>query len=143
MLSIRTETIIGAPVGKVWQVLTDFGAYPIWNPVIQSVRGTAALNNKILISIKLPGMPGLKIPCRIEVCDTEKELRWQGAVPMTKWLFAGDHYFKLQAKGDQTRLIHGEDLSGLALNILQKKLEKELNDAYPRLNAALKQEAER
>lgn len=35
-----TRVDIGGPPAQVWVVLTDFSAYPIWNPFIYPVNGT-------------------------------------------------------------------------------------------------------
>jgi len=42
---IATEILIQAPPTRVWQVLTDFGAYPQWNPFIVSLQGEAEWAN--------------------------------------------------------------------------------------------------
>jgi uncharacterized membrane protein len=34
MKEIHTEIEINAPAEKVWRVLTDFAAYPEWNPFV-------------------------------------------------------------------------------------------------------------
>ena len=37
--TFTTRVDIGAPPAQVWAVLTDFSAYPIWNPFIYPVTG--------------------------------------------------------------------------------------------------------
>ena len=39
MKEIHTEIEIHAPAERVWQVLTDFAAYPQWNSFIRRVEG--------------------------------------------------------------------------------------------------------
>ena len=33
-LSVSVQTRINAPAEKVWQVLTDFGSYHTWHPIL-------------------------------------------------------------------------------------------------------------
>jgi uncharacterized membrane protein len=37
--SLRSQIAIGAPSARVWAVLTDFAAYPAWNPFIRAISG--------------------------------------------------------------------------------------------------------
>ena len=39
MKQIRTEVEIESSPDRIWQVLTDFAAFPGWNPFIKSVTG--------------------------------------------------------------------------------------------------------
>lgn len=39
MKEINTEIEINASAEKVWQLLTDFAAYPHWNPFMRSIKG--------------------------------------------------------------------------------------------------------
>jgi Polyketide cyclase / dehydrase and lipid transport len=39
MKEIHTEIEINAPGESVWRALTDFAAYPEWNPFIRRVEG--------------------------------------------------------------------------------------------------------
>ena len=40
---LNTQIDIDAPVERVWSVLTDFAAYPEWNPFILSAEGSLAV----------------------------------------------------------------------------------------------------
>jgi Polyketide cyclase / dehydrase and lipid transport len=46
---IVTEIEINAAPSRVWQVLTDFEKYPIWNPFIKKITGIPAKNELELI----------------------------------------------------------------------------------------------
>jgi hypothetical protein len=39
MKEIRTEIEIGASAERIWQTLTDFAAFPEWNPFIHRASG--------------------------------------------------------------------------------------------------------
>jgi len=43
---LRSEIEIEAPTERVWGVLTDFAAYPEWNPFIRRVSGRAELDER-------------------------------------------------------------------------------------------------
>jgi hypothetical protein len=47
MKEINTEIEINASAEKVWQLLTDFAAYPQWNPFIRSVNGKPEEGDKV------------------------------------------------------------------------------------------------
>jgi uncharacterized protein YndB with AHSA1/START domain len=38
----HTETVIAAPLDRVWSVLVDLPAYQVWNPWLTSAEGTVA-----------------------------------------------------------------------------------------------------
>ncbi|MBI4544746.1 MAG: SRPBCC family protein [Gemmatimonadetes bacterium] len=40
MKELYAEIDIEASAERVWQVLTDFAAYPEWNPFMRSISGT-------------------------------------------------------------------------------------------------------
>ncbi|HMV68651.1 MAG TPA: SRPBCC domain-containing protein [Myxococcota bacterium] len=55
----RAEAVIAAPIERVWAVLTDFDAYPAWNPFTVEVRTTRALGSPVDMRVDL-GWAGLR-----------------------------------------------------------------------------------
>jgi len=49
---LRTEIEIDAPPERVWDVLTDFGAYPEWNEFITSIKGEPTVGSRLLVHIE-------------------------------------------------------------------------------------------
>ena len=43
MRLIETTTDIRAPAARIWSILTDFPAYPAWNPFITAAEGELVL----------------------------------------------------------------------------------------------------
>ncbi|MDO9106469.1 MAG: SRPBCC family protein [Methylovulum sp.] len=41
MLEIRTEIEIASEPEPLWAILTNFAAYPQWNPFIRTIQGEA------------------------------------------------------------------------------------------------------
>ena len=67
-------------------------------------------------------------------CEPERFLEWVGRIPL---LFTGRHRFELQREGDSTRLLHGEDLSGLVPSFFSRARLSRQSAAYDQMNAAL------
>jgi uncharacterized membrane protein len=55
MKIVETVVEITAPSSRVWGVLTDFSAYPEWNPFIRSVEGPLEAGRSLRVLIQPPG----------------------------------------------------------------------------------------
>jgi hypothetical protein len=44
----------------VWEVLSDFDAYPEWNPFIRRISGSPHEGEKLEVRIEPPGSRGMK-----------------------------------------------------------------------------------
>jgi hypothetical protein len=134
---VRTEHFIPFRPERVWAVLTDFAAYAEWNPLNIKASGEARLGARIAMTFINPARPGTTIDQIVRISDFEpsRRLAWQGHVPL---LFHGRHHFELIAEGGGTRLLHGEDMSGLiALTFSAAKIERDFLPVYERTNRAL------
>lgn len=60
MRELNTEIEIKASAARVWRLLTDFDAYPQWNPFIRSVEGKPEPNSKLNVFIQPSGARGMK-----------------------------------------------------------------------------------
>lgn len=49
MRELRSEVTIDAPAERVWELLTDFGSLPDWNPFMQRASGEVAVGEKLLV----------------------------------------------------------------------------------------------
>jgi len=138
---LRTEIDINASPEQIWRVLTDFSAYGEWNPFLRSVTGEPVVGGKLKVMIVGPG--GAQVPIRPQVLtfDAPRELSWRGELPIPG-LVRGEHFFRLQDLGDgRTRLLHGEDFSGVLVRFLGGVLAK-VQDQFAEMNTALKRRVE-
>jgi uncharacterized protein YndB with AHSA1/START domain len=55
---LRSEIDIVAPTERVWRVLTDFSAYPEWNPFIRRVSGRAEVSERLVVRMQPPAQGG-------------------------------------------------------------------------------------
>jgi len=117
-MQLRTEIEIAAPPEKVWKVLTDFAAYPEWNPFIVSVRGKPILGARLAVVISPPERSEMRFNPEVVRAEPNRELRWRGVLWFS-WLFCGEHIFRVEPSSDgHTRFMHGEDFSGWLLRFL-------------------------
>jgi uncharacterized protein YndB with AHSA1/START domain len=78
MKEIHTEIEIDAPAEKVWRVLTDFAAYPEWNPFVRRLEGEVRVHARLQVHVQPAGGKGMSIrptvlvaePNRIKVSGT-------------------------------------------------------------------------
>jgi uncharacterized protein YndB with AHSA1/START domain len=54
MNQLHTEIEIDAPAERVWGVLTDFAAYPQWNPFIRTISGKPSTDERLEVRLEPP-----------------------------------------------------------------------------------------
>jgi hypothetical protein len=109
---IRTEHWYPYAPLETWSVLADFDSYADWNPLNIQAHGEARLGARIPMTFINPARPGSTVAQTVTItaCEAGRQLAWRGHVPL---LFRGDHFFNLAPEREGTRLLHGEDSSGL------------------------------
>ncbi len=134
---VRTQHFIPFPPEQVWAVLTDFTAYSDWNPLNLKAEGEARPGARVAMTFINPARPGTTVDQIVTITTFEppRRLAWSGQVPL---LFSGCHHFELIPEAGGTRLLHGEDMSGLiALTFSAAKIETAFVPAYEKMNRAL------
>ncbi|HLM33283.1 MAG TPA: SRPBCC domain-containing protein [Gaiellaceae bacterium] len=141
MKELRTQIEVEATPERVWEILTDFAAYPEWNPFIQRIEGEAALGSKLEVRIEPPGGRAMNFkPTVLEVAPRQ-ELRWLGRV-LVPGLFDGEHSLRIEAVDDsRVRFVQAERFTGLLVPLFGKVLEK-TQRGFTAMNEALKRRAE-
>ena len=140
MRVIRTETEIEAPPAAVWAVLTDFAAYPAWNPLITEASGTLAVDEVLTLRME-PGIgKAHTFTPVVRAVRENAELVWFGALRWS-WLFSAEHRFGLTEVGGATRLVHSEVFRGALVGLLRSTIDQAERD-FRTLNAALKERVE-
>ena len=141
MNEIRTSAEIDAPPAAVWAALTDFAAYPEWNPFMR-VEGRPNLGARLVAEIRPPGMRASTLRPRVVRVERDRELRWVGHL-FVPGVFDGEHRFELAALDDgRTRLTHAETFGGALAGALLRRYGGAIERGFREMNAALKARAE-
>ena len=142
MKTIETNIVIDSTPEKIWDVLTNFEEYELWNPFMTKVVGNASLGSKIEVNIRTISGKNRSYYPIITKCETNKELRWKGK-SVLPGVFDGERVFVLEKSGDdKVSFSHKEIFSGLAVKLVGNKLDENLREGFVRMNEALKVRAE-
>ena len=142
MLEIRTEIEIASEPEPLWAILTDFAAYPQWNPFVRSIQGEAKTGGRLSISVQPEGDKPMTFHPEVLLAVPNQELRWLGHF-LLPGVFDGEHYFQIVpiAPG-RVQFIHGEKFSGLLVGFFKAKLESGTKAGFEAMNKAIKSRAE-
>jgi hypothetical protein len=137
-LSVSVQTGINAPLEKVWQVLTDFGSYHTWHPILtlESGAGPVAVGTQ-LQGQSSGGRAGEQpVAFTIVLVQEPNRLAWTGGDPE---VVAGRHSFQLEQLADgTTEFIESEVFTGPAAPEVIGGQLPELHATYEAFAAAFK-----
>jgi hypothetical protein len=141
-LALRTEIEIAAVAARVWDVLTDFSAYPRWNPFIRQIDGVLAPRARLRVRIQPPGGRAMTFHPTVLRVDDGRHFSWRGRT-FLPGLFDGEHAFDLEATAPQhVRFVHGEVFRGLLVPLLAGTLRTTTRQGFEAMNTALKKRVE-
>lgn len=122
MQALHSEIQIETPPQRVWQVLTDFDAYPQWNPFIRSIQGDVQVGSRLSIRVEPPGARG-DYP---QADGAGPQARARVALarpPAHRGLADGEHRLALEPlDGGRSRFVQSERFSGLLVGLLRSTL---------------------
>jgi hypothetical protein len=139
MKEYHTEIIIDVPIDRVWKALTDFSAYPEWNPLVSWLKGDFRTDGQIAMFI----IPlNRSFNATLKTVDRDKEFTWIG-VEIAPWFLSGEHYYRLEQISDtSTRLLHGEYFRGVGSAFIDKSMLHNMKNAFIEHNLRLKERVE-
>lgn len=142
MKELRSQIEIDAPAERVWQVLTDFSAYPEWNPFIRRVSGQPEVEEQLVVRIRPSGTRGMTFRPTVMKAQPNRQLRWVGHL-LVPGLFDGEHIFEIEELDrDRVLFIQREVFKGLIVPLLARSLDKDTQRGFEEMNRALRERAE-
>lgn len=134
--TLRTETHIQAPPDRVWEVLVDFAAHPSWNPLMASIAGEAREGARLEVAFR----NGWTMRPTVTRAQPGRVFEWFGRLAFGG-LFDGRHRFELIEEEGGTRLVHGEEFTGLLVPFSGKLL-ADTERGFTAFNDAIRARAE-
>ena len=142
MPTIKTALDVAASAEMVWRVLTDFPAYPKWNPFIRSVQGSAVAGQRLKVRLRLPHGRSYRFSPHVLKAIPATELRWRGKT-WIEGVFDGEHAFIIVPNGIKgVRFIQREHFSGLLVRLILPFIAEKTRKGFDLMNLALKKVAE-
>ena len=138
---LSADVGIDATPQRVWEVLTDLAAYPVWNPFIVRAEGIVALGRRLTVTMQPVDGRTVTLRPRLVEVDVARRLRWRGRLGVPG-LMDAEHSFTLEPRGSGTRLVHQEDFRGVLVPFLAASLDRHTLPAFVAMNEALKSRAE-
>jgi hypothetical protein len=138
---LRSEIEIDAPPERVWAVLTEFAAYPEWNPFIRRISGELREGARLEMRIEPPGARATTFKPTVRAVERNRELRWLGRL-LVRGIFDGEHSLLIEPReGGRSRFIQSERFSGFLVGFFKGTLAK-TEGGFKQMNAALKTRVE-
>lgn len=139
---LRAQIEIEADAERVWQVLTNFGAYSEWNPFMTQAEGAAVVGERLTIRMQPQGGRALTFRPTVLEAVPGKRLRWLGRL-LLPGIFDGDHSFTIEPLGEgRVRMIQEEQFRGVLTSLLARSLDRGTQPSFELMNRALKRRAE-
>ena len=139
---LHTQIDIHASRERVWEVLTDFAAYPEWNPFITQAHGAARVGEQLTNRMQPVGGRAVTLKPTVLQATPGQQLRWLGRV-VGPGIFDAEHTFTIEPVGDgQVRLVQQEQFRGLLVPFMSRSLDRHTLPAFEQMNQALKRRAE-
>ena len=142
MDEIITDIEIDGSPEAVWAVLTDFEAYPEWNPAME-IDGDAVEGDRLEVTMDYENMRKMTFNPRVLVSDRPTELRWRGRL-FVSGLYDGEHRFELTPldDGERTRLTQAETFRGVLVGFINRRIGDDVEAGFNQVNDALKRRVE-
>lgn len=141
-MTLTSEAVIFAPPSRVWAVLTDFHAYPEWNPFITQASGKLEKGARLTVRFVPPGGVPMTITPKIIYLEPETRLTWRGRI-FAPGVFDGEHDFALGTRDPYvTHFTQSETFKGILVPLLAPSLNRNVHAGFKQMNEALKRRAE-
>ena len=143
MKELHSEIVIEASAERVWEVLTNFAAFPQWTPFIRTASGEIRTGQRLEVRMQPSGARAMTFKPKVLKLEPNRELRWRGQL----WiggLFDGEHIFTIEKiTPGQVRFVQREEFSRILVPFLARSLDRDTKRGFEEMNQALKSQEEK
>jgi hypothetical protein len=132
---------VNSTIEKIWNILTNFEEYELWNPFMTRVVGDAKLGSKITVKIQTARGKQRTYNPIITKFEINRELRWKGK-SFLPGIFDGERIFIIEKSNNKVLFLHKEIFRGLGVKLVGDRLDEDLRESFDKMNNALKIRAE-
>jgi hypothetical protein len=126
----------------VWAVISDFAAYPEWNPFIRRISGELREGARLDVRVEPPQARAITFKPTVRSVESGRELRWLGRL-LVPGIFDGEHSLRIEPlESARSRFVQSERFSGILVGLAKGTLQK-TETGFEQMNAALKERVER
>ena len=142
MKELHSEIEIQSSAERVWQLLTDFASFPLWNPFIRRASGEVKAGARLEMHIQPSGASGMTFKPTVLKAEPNRELRWLGRL-WIPGLFDGEHILTIEPlAANRVRFVQREIFTGILVPLLARSLDTDTRRGFEEMNRALKARAE-
>ncbi|MGB9358620.1 MAG: SRPBCC domain-containing protein [Acidimicrobiia bacterium] len=142
MRQLTTTIEIKSSPDVVWAILTDFAAYPEWNPFIREVTGHPSEGARLSVRLQNPGGKAMTFVPTVTEAIPERRFSWLGKLGL-KGVFDGHHHFDIAVtEGSTVQFTQSEEFSGALVPVLWGMVANKTRAGFESMNTALKERAE-
>ena len=142
MRELRREFKINAPPERIWVVVTDFGAYPDWNPFIRRISGEIREGARLEVRIGAAGCASDDVQAHLFATSRRIASCAGSAASSCPASSTASTAFGFQPlDGARSRFVQSERVSGFLVGLFKGTLAK-TEAGFEEMNTRLKARAE-
>ncbi len=138
----RAEVEIAAPPSAVWEVLTQFDAYPSWNPFTVEVSTSGQIGDAVRMRVRLGAGALTHQTETLRVMEPERCLAWALDQPPRWLLWAFRNQTLTALENGRTLYVTEDTIGGLLGPLVRLLYDRALRTGFDNMAQALRRRVE-
>lgn len=133
----HAEVELEVPVERAWAVLTDFAAYPEWNPFTRSVRCSGEVGSKVVMDVRFARRRAVRQVETLRAFTPPSRIVW-ALDQAPRWLLWAERAQTLEPLGpDRSRYVTVDTIGGALGFVVNALYGADLRDGFAAMASAL------